>query len=62
MIGIMMYVREDFERAIDLMARKVINTSLLISDYFDIRQIDEVYPYIDNNTDTIMKVVIRISE
>jgi L-iditol 2-dehydrogenase len=58
----MMYVREDFERAIDLMAKKTINTSLLISDYFDIRKVDDVYPYIDNNMDTIMKVVIKISE
>ena len=62
MLGIMMYVREDFERAIDLMARKAINTSLLISDHFDIRQIEDVYPYIDNNTETIMKVVVKISE
>ena len=62
MLGIMMYVREDFERAIDLMARKAISTSLLISDYFDIRQIEDVYPFIDNNTNSIMKVVIKISE
>lgn len=62
LLGIMMYVREDFERAIDLMAKKTINTSLLISDYFDIRKVDDVYPYIDNNMDTIMKVVIKISE
>ena len=62
LLGIMMYVREDFERAIDLMSRKAINTKSLISDYFDIRQIEEVYPYIDNNTENVMKVVIKISE
>jgi len=62
MLGIMMYLREDFERAIDLMSRKVINSEPLISDYFDIRQIEEVYPYIDNNTDSVMKVLIKISD
>ena len=58
----MMYIREDFERAIELMASKAINTSLLVSDYFDIREVDNVYPYIDNNMDTVMKVLIKISE
>ena len=42
--------------------RKAINTKSLISDYFDIRKIEEVYPYIDNNTENVMKVVIKISE
>jgi len=62
LLGIMMYVREDFERAIELMSSKAINTSLLISDYFDMRKVDDVYPYIDNNPDTIMKVVIKIAD
>jgi len=62
LLGIMMYVREDFERAIALMASKAINTAPLVSDYFDIRKIDEVYPYIDSHPDTVMKVVIKISE
>ena len=62
LLGIMMYVREDFDRAIELMATKAINTTPLISDYFDVRQVDAVYPYIDNHPDTVMKVVIKISE
>ena len=62
LLGIMMYLREDFERAIELMASKAINTSSLISDYFDVRHVDDVYPYIDNNPETVMKVVIKIAE
>lgn len=62
MLGIMMYMRQDFERAIALMARGAINTSRLISDHFDLRQVDAVYPYIDSHADTIMKVVIKISD
>lgn len=62
LLGIMMYVREDFERAIELMASKAINTTLLVSDHFDIRQVEQVYPYIDSHADTVMKVVIKISE
>ncbi len=61
MLGIMMYLREDFQRAIDLMTSKAINTAPLISDHFGIRQIEEVYPYIDNNPESVMKVVIDIS-
>ena len=62
MLGIMMYLREDFERAIDLMVSKKVRTAPLISDHFDIRQMEAVYPFIDNNLDQVMKVVVRIGE
>ncbi len=61
MLGIMMYLREDFQRAIDLMTSKAINTAPLISNHFGIRQLEEVYPYIDNNPESVMKVVIDVS-
>ena len=62
MLGIMMYLREDFQRAIDLMTSKAINTEALISDHFAIHRLEEVYPYIDNNPESVMKVVIDVSE
>lgn len=62
MLGIMMYLREDFERAIDLMTRKAIDTAPLISDHFDIRRMEDVYPYIDDNPESVMKVVIDIGD
>lgn len=62
MLGIMMYLREDFERAIELMTRKAVRTAPLISDYFDIRRMEEVYPYIDAHPDKVMKVIVKVSE
>ena len=62
MLGIMMYLREDFERAIDLMTRKAIDTAPLISDHFDMRRMEDVYPYIDDNPESVMKVVIDIGD
>ena len=62
LLGIMMYLREDFQRAIDLMTSKAIDTAPLISDHFGIRQLEAVYPYIDNNPESVMKVVIDVSE
>ena len=53
---------EDFERAIELMTRKAIRTAPLISDYFDVRRMEEVYPYIDDNPDKVMKVIVKVSE
>ena len=62
MLGIMMYLREDFERAIELMTHKAVRTAPLISDYFDVRQMEEVYPYIDAHPDKVMKVIVKVSE
>ncbi len=62
LLGIMMYLREDFERAIELMTRQEIVTAPLVSDYFDIRRLAEVYPYIDGALDKVMKVLVKISE
>lgn len=62
MLGIMMYLREDFQRAIDLMTQKKIDTSRLISDHFDIRRMEAVYPHIDTHPESVMKVVIDIGD
>lgn len=60
MLGIMMYLRVDFERAIELLTSKAIDTAPLISDHFDIRRMEEVYPYIDAHPERVMKVLIDI--
>ena len=62
MLGIMMYLREDFQRAIDLMTSKAINTAPLISNHFAIHQLEAVYPYIDSNPESVMKVVIDVTD
>lgn len=61
-LGIMMYLREDFGRAIELMKNKAIRTAPLISDYFPIQRMAEVYPYIDAHPDKVMKVIVKVSE
>ncbi len=62
MLGIMMYLREDFERAIELISSAAVQTKPLISDHFSLSEVEHVYPYIDGNPEKVMKVVIRISE
>lgn len=62
MIGVMMYVREDYEDAIKLLSKGKINTELLISKYFNIRQFQEAYKFIDDNATDVMKVMLKVSE
>jgi L-iditol 2-dehydrogenase len=62
MLGIMMFSREDFRRAIELIHGKAINAARLISDHFGIRQMEEAYSHIDNNPESVMKVVIDIGD
>lgn len=62
MIGVMMYVREDFDKAINLIATGKINTSVLISNYFDIHKFKEAYEYIDNHAEDVMKVIMKFGE
>jgi L-iditol 2-dehydrogenase len=62
MLGIMMYLREDFQRAIDLIAQGAVATAPLITDHFGIRRMEEVYRYIDDNPEKVMKVVIDIGD
>jgi L-iditol 2-dehydrogenase len=62
LLGIMMYLREDFQRAIDLISRQAVMTAPLVTDHFDIRRMEEVYRYIDDNPEKVMKVVIDIGD
>ncbi|PIE34044.1 alcohol dehydrogenase [candidate division KSB3 bacterium] len=56
--GIMMYLRQDFEEAIRLVAQGNIHTKELITNHFPIRQIQEAYQYIDDHFADVMKVVL----
>lgn len=62
MIGVMMYVREDYQDAIRLLAEGKIYTEEIITDYFDIKQFKEAYEYIDNYADDVMKVMLKIED
>jgi L-iditol 2-dehydrogenase len=61
-LGIMMYLREDFQRAIGLIALGAVATAPLITDHFDIRRMEEVYRYIDENPEKVMKIIIDIGD
>lgn len=62
MYGIMMYVREDYENAIRLIAEGKINTKALITNYFEMTQFLEAYQYIDKNQDNVMKVILKVGD
>ncbi len=60
MYGIMMYLREDYEEAIRLIAEEKINAKELVTTYFDFKKFLEAYQYIDNNQGSVMKVIVKV--
>ena len=60
--GVMMYLREDFFTAVDLVASGKVNTRGIISRYFPISELKEAYDFIDANTLDIMKVMTVLEE
>lgn len=58
MLGIMMYIREDFEKAIELMTENKVALKPLISDHFRPEDFAEAYECIFNNPERVMKVMI----
>lgn len=61
LIGTLMYKEEDFKDAIDLIANKKINVGSLITDYFDFKDYDQAYKYIEKQGDKAMKVMIKLT-
>jgi L-iditol 2-dehydrogenase len=60
MIGHMMYVREDYEIAINLLASGKIAVEKTISKVFDFSEYEEAFKYSDANSDSIMKLLIKL--
>jgi L-iditol 2-dehydrogenase len=59
LIGHMMYVREDFKTAIDLLGCGKIITKETITKAFAFDEYQKAYEYADAESDSIMKLVIR---
>lgn len=59
--GIMMYLRQDFERAIQLVAQRKLHTQELVTNYFPVRHIQEAYQYVDDHFEDVMKVMLTFS-
>ncbi len=57
-IGVMMYVRQDYLQAIELLAANKINIDKLISTRFHYTKLAEAYHYIDSYPEKVMKVVL----
>ena len=60
MIGHMMYVREDFRIAIDLLSSGKIGTSGIITKVFPFGEYEEAFKYADANPDGVMKLLIEV--
>ena len=60
LIGSLMYRREDYELAVELMRRGTIDVSKLITDTFSFENYLEAYRYIDKAGDRAMKVMITL--
>jgi len=59
-IGSLMYKKEDYETAIDLIQSQKVQLRPLISRRFLLRQYAEAYKYIEENREKTMKVLIEV--
>ena len=59
MLGHMMYVREDYKIAIDLLAGGKIAVKKTISKEFTFAEYEEAFKYADANPDSVMKLLIK---
>jgi L-iditol 2-dehydrogenase len=60
LIGTLMYQRNDFLKAIELIENKKINLDPILTCYFDFKEYKKAYEYIDEQKDRIMKVMIQV--
>lgn len=58
--GTMMYRHEDYLTAIDQVSSGAICLEPLISNHFPFEQYDEAYKFIDENSATSMKIIIKL--
>ena len=59
-IGSMMYLHEDYLKAIDVIASGKINLSRLITNHFPFEKYDDAYQFIEKQKDKTMKVLIDL--
>jgi 2-desacetyl-2-hydroxyethyl bacteriochlorophyllide A dehydrogenase len=61
-LGSMMYLREDYLEAVDLVAKGIIKTEPLITQHFPFEQYHDAYKFIENHTDKAIKVMIDVTD
>ncbi len=62
LIGHMNYTAPDYETAIELIASGKIKTQALVSNYFPLQAYEQAYRYIEENPDTVMKVLLKVGQ
>lgn len=60
-VGVFVYRREDFQRAVDLIDSGKINSEQLITNHFPLDRFHEALKYIDNNQSEVMKVLLDVN-
>ncbi|MDR3591080.1 MAG: alcohol dehydrogenase catalytic domain-containing protein [Negativicutes bacterium] len=62
LVGVMNYTAPDYEDVIRLIAEGKIKVSELITNHFPLKDYTKAYDYIDANSNSVMKVLIDVSE
>lgn len=62
LIGVMVYRRPDFERAVELLDSGKINSEELITHHFPLNQFDKAYTFIDEHQSDVIKVLLTVNE
>jgi L-iditol 2-dehydrogenase len=62
LVGTLMYRREDYQRAVDLIADEKILTGLLDTGHFPLEDYTAAYEFIEQRSDRSMKVFIDVSD
>ncbi len=61
-LGVMMYVKEDFFTSVDLVQKGLVKTEGILTKYYDIHELKEAYEFIDENRLDVMKVMMTFPE
>ena len=62
LIGTLMYMKEDWKEAVNLIYNKKVQTKPLISSRFDMKDLQKAYEYIEKNPEKTFKVMIKVSQ
>jgi L-iditol 2-dehydrogenase len=62
LIGTLMYIREDFTTAIELIQKKRIMVKPLITHHFKLRDIEKAFQMITRGNEEVLKVLIDVTD
>lgn len=62
LIGVLMYQKQDYLKAIELVSTNKIDVESLITNHFPFLEYQRAYEYIEKNREKVMKVMIDVNE